>query len=472
MAIENRTRIWNGLRVYESIDTTTGQIQLYGSTADRTAGTGVLATSPPNAQVGTPDQGRNWEITDATTFTRLYNNRRGAGRGQQLSTSAFTNQFFNNGRNLFNTDRATVLNDQSADLRTYFSNTLGIPGVIHPTSRNIVNASGNSSSNPIFGSTQSTLTDGSTPIATNINAAPTAGRLANYTGIRRYPEQNLSDYGYDYIQLQAYEYVGSLQGAGGSGSTNRFQGQPKTTIQLPMQPNLSETNATGWNEDTANLIQLAAGAAAQKTMNDLATKEGAMAGATAALAGGGGAVMAGVAGKAIFETTKNLSGVVSDPATIPGVAGYFAGQAVGANILGRSTGQVINPNLELLFNGPKLRTFSFNFPLTPRTDNEAETIRRMIKDFKQYMAPKQTTGNLFLDPPCLWKLEYIYNGGSAHPWMNKFKPCALTSFGVDYTPDGSYMTYDDGSMTAYRIALAFSEIEPIYSNEYQNNTFQ
>ena len=174
MAIENRTRIWNGLRVYESIDTTTGQIQLYGSTADRTAGTGVLATSPPNAQVGTPDQGRNWEITDATTFTRLYNNRRGAGRGQQLSTSAFTNQFFNNGRNLFNTDRATVLNDQSADLRTYFSNTLGIPGVIHPTSRNIVNASGSSSSNPIFGSTQSTLTDGSTPIATNINAAPTA----------------------------------------------------------------------------------------------------------------------------------------------------------------------------------------------------------------------------------------------------------------------------------------------------------
>ena len=127
---------------------------------------------------------------------------------------------------------------------------------------------------------------------------------------------------------------------------------------------------------------------------------------------------------------------------------------------------------EVFFNGAKLRTFSFNFPLTPRTDNESETIRRMIKDFKQYMAPKQTTGNLFLDPPCLWKLEYIYNGGSAHPWMNKFKPCALTSFGVDYTPDGSYMTYDDGSMTAYRIALAFSEIEPIYSNEYQNNTFQ
>ena len=48
MAIENRARIWNGLRVYESIDTTTGQIQLYGSAADRTAGTAVLATLSPS----------------------------------------------------------------------------------------------------------------------------------------------------------------------------------------------------------------------------------------------------------------------------------------------------------------------------------------------------------------------------------------------------------------------------------------
>ena len=51
--------------------------------------------------------------------------------------------------------------------------------------------------------------------------------------------------------------------------------------------------------------------------------------------------------------------------------------------------------------------------------------------------------------------------------MNKFKPCACTSFTVNYTPDGSYMTYrNEPSMTSYQISMSFGEIEPIYSDEY------
>ena len=51
--------------------------------------------------------------------------------------------------------------------------------------------------------------------------------------------------------------------------------------------------------------------------------------------------------------------------------------------------------------------------------------------------------------------------------MNKFKPCACTNFTVNYTPDGSYMTYrGEPSMTSYQLSMSFGEIEPIYSDEY------
>ena len=53
-----------------------------------------------------------------------------------------------------------------------------------------------------------------------------------------------------------------------------------------------------------------------------------------------------------------------------------------------------------------------------------------------------------------------------HPYLNKIKTCALSSFTVDYTPDGSYSTYDDGSMTSYNVGMTFNELNPIYEDDY------
>ena len=61
-------------------------------------------------------------------------------------------------------------------------------------------------------------------------------------------------------------------------------------------------------------------------------------------------------------------------------------------------------------------------------------------------------------------------GQKQHPYLNRFKECALTSCTVDYTPDGTYMTYgndnSEPSMTAYRMTLQFGELEPIFDDEY------
>ena len=51
---------------------------------------------------------------------------------------------------------------------------------------------------------------------------------------------------------------------------------------------------------------------------------------------------------------------------------------------------------------------------------------------------------------------------------------ALLDVNVNYTPDGTYMTYNsNGSMTRYSIQLQFAEIEPVYSSDFEdkNNVF-
>ena len=471
MAIETRTRIWDGLAVYEAINTSTGSISLYGSASARSTaiagGTdAVLASSTPSSA----NTGRDWTIDDATTFRRLYNNRRGAGRGAQLAPSTFNNLFHNSGTTLFNSDRTDILNTQSATARNYYANTLGIPGITNSINQ-VVSPSGTLSTQaPVATQQPGTLTDGS------INLNEVTGTATQATGsgagsILRYPEMNLGPLGYDYIQIRAYDFVGSmsLQGSGTATGNARFQNKVGPTIQLPMQPNISEANATDWAQDTMNAMQMAAGQAALSSIEGLSTPAGAGAMGAGALAAGptGAAVVA--LGKVGFEVAKEAQKLINAE-NIAGAAAYFAGQAVGSNILGRTTGQVINPNMELTFNGPKMRTFNFGFRMTPRTPSEARIIRRMIKFFKQYMAPEKTESTLFLNPPKIFRLEYLYNGSDDHPWLNKFKPCALTQFTVNYTPDGSYMTYDDGSMTCYNITMGFNEMEVVYSNDYADGS--
>lgn len=173
---------------------------------------------------------------------------------------------------------------------------------------------------------------------------------------------------------------------------------------------------------------------------------------------------------------------------------YFAGQAVQANnLLTRSTGAILNPNLELLFNGPQLRQFSFSFDMVAREgksknnrENEAEIIKKIIYFFKAYMAVRDNIGEtgqigdenqsigVFLNSPYVFKIRYLKgdsNSLNEHKSIGKIKMCALQSCSVDYTPMGTYMTFDDNdaTMVMYRITLQFKELTPIYASDYEGD---
>ena len=263
---------------------------------------------------------------------------------------------------------------------------------------------------------------------------------------------------YDYLQVGAYQYAPNKFTGSGTitseiGSEERSL-KPKSggaqKVFLPMQPTgLQEGNSVGWGQDSINAIEAAMANVAGSTVAG-ASKNFSQAAANAI----------GSTGKAM-ETLLGEGGISKDD-----VAAYFAGQATGKNVLTRTTGKVMNPNLELLFSGPALRSFNYNFRFTPREQKESLMVRRIIKFFKKSMAPiLSKEGGLFLESPHVFKLKYIHKNGGQHPFLNKIKPCALQNFSVQYAPDGSYMTYKDGSMTAYNINLTFGEINPIYDKD-------
>jgi len=188
-------------------------------------------------------------------------------------------------------------------------------------------------------------------------------------------------------------------------------------------------------------------------------------------------------GKSVKEGAQTASDLVKSALksddTKSALGTYIAGQASGAqNLLTRTTGAIMNPNMELLFTAPNIRNFSFAFTLAPRSREEAKTVIKIIRFFKQGMSPIRSKSRLFLKSPHTFRLAYKRNGSESsgfgvndHPYLNKFKECAMGSFNVNYTPNGAYSTYDDGVMTAYQINMNFQEMNPIYNDDYGNTTF-
>ena len=169
------------------------------------------------------------------------------------------------------------------------------------------------------------------------------------------------------------------------------------------------------------------------------------------------------------ETFKNifLAQLASAAANIP-LGGSLTRDAVFA----RQEGQILNQNMELLFNGVNLRSFKFSFKLTPRGPEEAKQVKFIINAFKRAMAPKLGADQaIFLKTPDVFNLTYK-KGNKKHPFLHTFKQCALTDMSVNYTGEGVYATYGGensqggGTPVSMVLELGFKELEPIYDTDY------
>ncbi len=254
------------------------------------------------------------------------------------------------------------------------------------------------------------------------------------------------------------------------------------TSVLPIPNGVSDGNNVSWGADQMN--SLTAGATG-KLMNDMGGY------ATAAGVGGvGGAVIgAGVLQGAKLAMAAKLQidvlSAAADSAAAKGTAASaFASQILKMagyevspeSILARGFGIIPNSNLELLFNSPELRQFSFSYRMSPRSKEEARNVKRIIRFFKQGMAPRKQTGqagqaSFFLGTPNVFKLRYKTGKDKPISGLNKFKVCALTGFSVNYAPEGNWAAYDEGQPVTLTMAMQFSELEPIYNTDYKTDIF-
>jgi len=225
-------------------------------------------------------------------------------------------------------------------------------------------------------------------------------------------------------------------------------------IYLPIPQQITDNISVDYAQDTLNPLQAAGLAAASGLIGE--PKEA----VTTALE-----VMQTAAGTAIGPDTKKM---------LTTILGGKAINQLGANVsaqslITRASGQVLQSNMELLFNGPTLRSFPFVFDFAPHDAEEAAEVMQIIRVMKEAIVPKKgSNAGLFINSPDLFQLEYITANGREHPFLNKFKVGAVSDISVNYTASGTYATYG-GSLRApvhIQMSFTFKELNPIYQEDY------
>lgn len=286
--------------------------------------------------------------------------------------------------------------------------------------------------------------------------------------ILRYPKASIGKND-DFLQVDVVEYKppGLSAGSAGSfalGTTEQALGGSKllSTILLPMPQSVADSNSANWGENTLNAA-LAAGLIAGK---------GVVAGDDpfSAAIKGGQEVFSKFQGAFTQGTGQKAAATVFSKLAVQALTGQDTSIS---GLISRETGAVVNQNVEMLFQGVNIRTaFQFTFDLIPRSQSEAEEIKTIIRTFKQEMTPRKgatgsTGGGFFVKSPNVFKIQYR-TGAKAHPFLNKFKPCALTSMSVNYSGSGQYATFNDATPVHMVLTLSFQELSPIYAEDYQN----
>jgi hypothetical protein len=290
--------------------------------------------------------------------------------------------------------------------------------------------------------------------------------------IYRYPLKRLEN-NTDYVKIDAYKYEqprlnlpteGAFSFAQNS-SDNTYKSlgskQIQGTVILPVPQSVpTNTQSTSWGEGKMGPAQTLALGIAQETVQ--------------------GKEFFGSLGSSLVAAALGIKDAATTSLGQKTAQSFFASKAVESllgqdglfnDVLARNTGAVFNENIELLFRGLNLRApFQFAFDLAPRDADEARQIKDMVVFLKKAMAARKGTesgaaAGLFLKAPNVFKVQYM-SGGKPHPYLNKFKICALTDLALNFTGSNTYATYSDGTPVHMNLGMTFQELTPIYADDY------
>jgi hypothetical protein len=316
----------------------------------------------------------------------------------------------------------------------------------------------------------------------------------------QYPKDALYNKTQDHLQIGQYHYKPQKSGQLFSQNAAKeilTSGLQKTSalaeflgiVKLPMPNNVTDSNNVSWGDDSMNNLSAAATADVIQNLSTYlgASAAGGLVGLIAgnaqqgAALGAQGAMITKLLGAASNSQAAQALLKTAGASKVLSMAGFSVSPE---SILARGFGVVPNSNLELLFNSPTLREFTFQYKMSPRSKEEATDINKIIRFFKQGMAAKKQnsiSGNptygsagsasYFLGTPNVFQLQYKTSGGNPIKGVNRIKTCALTGFAMNYTADGNWSAYDEGQPVSVIMNMSFKELEPIYDTDYQEDIF-
>ena len=308
------------------------------------------------------------------------------------------------------------------------------------------------------------------------------------TASLRYPKDRLYDQDTDYVMFEFFKYQPPFAGGSGEGgrlrdggvNTYNTSGGQETQSAGPqykpifmyMPEDIQAQFASDWGDKSFTNAQADALRVAGRIVS-------------------GGGTGLGELIKAVGNTSGRLNsaiaqGVVSAINALPGGVG---GQTNINQVLSGTNGIVLNPNVELLFNGFGIREFDLNYKFAPQNEAEALEIKRIINTFKKASLPtwgsdrgildgfanaigakpepplnEESFNRNYITVPKLVQVKYM-KGSKLHPYLPKWKLGVILGVDINYTPDGSFATYRDGSPVATGMTLRFSETKLVYGNE-------
>ena len=321
----------------------------------------------------------------------------------------------------------------------------------------------------------------------------------------KYPIDMKSDEGQDYIFFEQLEYlppqntarpqqmgndenpglsldIGTTLEGGIQRGRNVSDDKYKRhgSCKLPIPNKLGVSNGVNWGEARANAVELSAFNSADTSIQNT-IKDGnllKLLGDAKNQAGDALNVLKTDLGGRSERSGNNINaGDILSATLARSVLGTIGINVDIDQFITRQTGAAINPNLELLFGGPQLRTFSFNFTFAPNSSKEAKEVREIQRWFRQGMLPSrkrasQSSGSsLFLASPNVFRIAYK-NKNRRIKGLNIIKICALTSCQIDFTPDGTYQSYDDVDGVSMPVrstmGVSFTELTPVFKDDYSD----
>ena len=430
MAIRSSRRVINDppIPTVLEVNDETGSAELYSLLG----GTRLL--------IATSDDG-DWEVT--TRFRRLYNS---LSEDDPLTNSEFTNFFEDNLQSGFNQQRANIINRNSTDDVRRSLKEQGFPKVTDPetntTSDDTTGVATVANDSSDQGDTTKTASNRRRNLLDGVSILDGDG-MPKSTSLR-YPADMSDEMNKLQINIREYSPKGIGNKKGTFQTADRQKGDIITSIFLPIPGGIQDQNQVSWGKGDMNALQQAAAQFAVDTIT-------------------GGA---GGAEKSARDIVKSIQGQSEDLKKLAAAAMAGAASGLGSQLLTRQTGLIINPNAELLFQGPSMRQFGFSFNMSARSEGEATSIRTIIRALKQGMSVRRSSSGLFLMSPHLFELKYLAGSDAQNPNLNKFKMCAMTGLNVNYTPNQTFMAFENNMPVAYQVDMQFQELEPIFNDDY------